>query len=84
MFGNRGIWHRGWKAVTEHGPISGMGIFEKDRWQLFHSDVDRLKRTTWRRGIPRRCDWSALWFAGGEANNVLPLNDLRRRPPRTS
>ena len=23
MFGNRGIWHEGWKAVTEHGPISG-------------------------------------------------------------
>ena len=24
MFGNRGIWHEGWKAVTEHGPIIGL------------------------------------------------------------
>ena len=28
MFGMRGIWHKGWKAVTEHGPISGMSNFE--------------------------------------------------------
>ena len=41
MFGMRGIWHKGWKAVTEHGPISGMSHFGDDRWQLFHTDVDR-------------------------------------------
>ena len=23
MLGNRGIWHDGWKAVTEHGPMAG-------------------------------------------------------------
>ena len=22
MFGHRAIWHQGWKAVTEHGPMS--------------------------------------------------------------
>ena len=41
MFGNRGVWHKGWKAVTEHGPGSGISNFENDRWQLFHTDVDR-------------------------------------------
>ena len=46
MFGNRGIWHDGWKAVTEHGPVSGMSNFEKDRWQLFHTDEDRSEPTT--------------------------------------
>jgi arylsulfatase A-like enzyme len=41
MFGARGIWHNGWKAVTVHGPTSGMSNFDQDRWQLFHTDVDR-------------------------------------------
>lgn len=45
MFGQRGIWHDGWKAVTEHGPISGIGDFENDRWQLFHTDIDRSEST---------------------------------------
>jgi arylsulfatase A-like enzyme len=27
MFGSRGIWHQGWKAVTVHGPTSGMSNF---------------------------------------------------------
>ena len=41
MLGQRGIWHQGWKAVAKHGPISGMSNFDKDRWQLFHTDEDR-------------------------------------------
>ena len=41
MLGTRGIWHEGWKAVTEHGPFTGLGHFDTERWQLFHTDVDR-------------------------------------------
>ena len=29
MLGNRGIWHDGWKAVTEHGPMAGIGKFDE-------------------------------------------------------
>ena len=43
MLGTRGIWHEGWKAVAEHGPTSGIGHFDQDRWQLFHTDVDRAE-----------------------------------------
>jgi len=39
MLGNRGIWHDGWKAVTEHGPTAGTRGFENDRWRLFHTDA---------------------------------------------
>ena len=40
--GTRGIWHKGWKAVTEHGPVPlGRGKFDEDRWQLFHAVEDR-------------------------------------------
>lgn len=31
MFGSRGIWHQGWKAVTVHGPGNGRGAFENDQ-----------------------------------------------------
>ena len=43
MLGTRGIWHEGWKAVAVHGPTSGIGHFDEDRWQLFHTDDDRAE-----------------------------------------
>jgi arylsulfatase len=77
MFGNRGIWHEGWKAVTEHGPISGIGNFEKDRWQLFHTDVDRAEAHDLAEENPAKLEeLKALWMSEAKANSVLPLNDL--------
>lgn len=77
MFGNRGIWHEGWKAVTEHGPISGIGDFEKDRWQLFHTEVDRSEAHDLAAEHPEKLEeLKALWLTEAKANNVLPLNDL--------
>ena len=44
MFGQRGIWHKGWKAVTEHGPMtSAWATSRRTRWQLFHTDEDRAE-----------------------------------------
>jgi len=37
MFGHRGIWHQGWKAVAYHPPGTP---FEADKWELFHLDRD--------------------------------------------
>jgi arylsulfatase A-like enzyme len=78
MFGSRGIWHDGWKAVTEHGPVSGMSNFENDTWQLFHTDEDRSEAHDLAEQHPEKVDeLKALWMAEAEANNVLPLNDLQ-------
>ena len=41
MLGSRSIWHDGWKAVTTHPTLSGWGNFDKDTWELYHTDVDR-------------------------------------------
>ena len=41
MLSTRGLWHNGWKVSTEHGPMIAKGEFDEDRWQLFHTDVDR-------------------------------------------
>ncbi len=77
MFGNRAIWHNGWKAVTEHGPITGIGHFDKDKWQLFHTDVDRSEAHDLADEQPEKLqELIALWFEEAKANNVLPLNDL--------
>jgi arylsulfatase A-like enzyme len=32
MLGSRGIWHDGWKAVTNHATISGWSHFGEDDW----------------------------------------------------
>jgi arylsulfatase len=77
MLGSRGIWHKGWKAVTEHGPISGIGNFENDRWQLFHTDEDRSEAHDLAEAHPDKVEeLKALWLEEAKKNNVLPLNDM--------
>jgi hypothetical protein len=77
MVGNRGIWHKGWKAVTEHGPISSLGKFDQDRWQLFHTDEDRSEAHDVADQHPDKVEeLKALWLEEARKNNVLPLNDM--------
>jgi len=77
MLGQRGIWHQGWKAVAEHGPISGMSKFDQDRWQLFHTDEDRSEANDLAEQQPEKVrELVALWFEEAEKNHVLPLNDM--------
>lgn len=78
MLGNRGIWHEGWKAVAEHGPMAGTSGFDGDRWQLFHTDVDRSEAHDLADEHPEKVEeLVALWFEEAKANKVLPLNDLQ-------
>jgi arylsulfatase len=77
MLGTRGIWHQGWKEVAEHGPFLGKGKFDEDRWQLFHTDVDRSEAHDLADENPRKVkELVDLWFQEAEQNNVLPLSDL--------
>lgn len=78
MFGSRAIWHQGWKAVTVHGPTSGMSHFDRDRWELFHTDVDRSESRDLADAHPEKLrELVDLWFTEARANNVLPLNDMQ-------
>ncbi|TFV98038.1 arylsulfatase [Leifsonia flava] len=78
MLGSRGIWHEGWKAVAEHGPMAGMSGFENDTWQLFHTDVDRAEAHDLAAEHPEKLEeLKALWLEEAKANDVLPLNDLQ-------
>lgn len=77
MLSTRGIWHKGWKAATEHGPMIDTGNFEKDRWQLFHTDEDRSEARDLAAQYPEKVkELADLWLAEAKKNNVLPLNDL--------
>jgi arylsulfatase len=77
MFGNRGLWHKGWKAVTEHGPIRGLSNFDKDTWQLFHTDEDLSEMHDLAAEHPEKVEELVkIWFEEAEKNHVLPLNDL--------
>jgi arylsulfatase len=78
MLGTRGIWHKGWKAATEHGPLpSNIGNFEKDRWQLFNTDADRSEAVDLADKHPEKVkELSDLWLEQANKYKVLPLNDL--------
>jgi arylsulfatase len=78
MVGTRGIWHKGWKASTEHGPIPiNLGKFDKDRWQLFNTDEDRAEAKDLAAKHPEKVkELAELWLAEAKKYNVLPLNDL--------
>ena len=78
MLGTRGIWEGGWKAVTVHGPTSGIGHFDQDVWQLFHTDEDRSEAHDLADQEPERLQQLiAAWFEEAEKFQVLPLDDRR-------
>ncbi len=77
MFEQRGLWHEGWKVVSEHGPMSAMSNFEQDRCQLFHTDQDRAEAHDLAAQYSDRVrELVALWMEEARTNNVLPLNDM--------
>ena len=76
MLSTRGLWHNGWKVSTEHGPMINRGAFDDDRWQLFHTDVDRSEAHDLAAEHPEKVkELSEMWLAEARRNNVLPLND---------
>ncbi|WP_374575898.1 arylsulfatase [Phenylobacterium sp.] len=73
MFGHRGLWKDGWKAVAFHPPSSS---FEDDKWELFHLDADFSETNDLAGAEPERL--KALvdeWWKQAEACQVLPLDD---------
>ena len=73
MFGHRGIWHQGWKAVAFHPPGTP---FENDKWELFHLDRDFSETDDLAATEPQRlAELTKLWWSEAEKHNVLPLDD---------
>ncbi|RED32029.1 arylsulfatase [Rhodopseudomonas thermotolerans] len=73
MFGHRGIWHQGWKAVAYHPPGKP---FDDDKWELFHLDRDFSEAHDLAEAEPARlAELIEMWWAAAERHQVLPLDD---------
>jgi arylsulfatase A-like enzyme len=76
MFGHRGLWHAGWKAVAFHPPGTP---YEHDQWELFHLDEDFSETHDLAATYPEKlAALVKLWWEEAEKHNVLPLDDRFR------
>ncbi|MEW6642436.1 MAG: arylsulfatase [Pseudomonadota bacterium] len=73
MFGHRGLWQDGWKAVAYHPPGTP---FDGDKWELFHLDHDFSEVDDLAEAEPERlAAMIRTWWSEAEKHNVLPLDD---------
>jgi arylsulfatase len=80
MIGNRGIYHRGWTAVTKHRTpwiITGHGVaFEDDAWELYDTANDWTQARDLSRQRPEKLhELQRLFLIEAARYNVLPLDD---------
>jgi arylsulfatase A-like enzyme len=77
MSGTRGIWEDGWKAASLHAPCpSDQGHFDKDQWELYHTDVDRSESKDLAKEYPDKLQaLIKAWYEEADKNMVLPLDD---------
>ena len=82
MFGNRGIYHRGWSAVTKHRTPWKLAIgtktvpFEEDLWELYDGSTDYSQANDLAGEQPDKLhELRELWLAEARKYNVLPLDD---------
>ncbi|HSD01044.1 MAG TPA: hypothetical protein VLB81_01640, partial [Gaiellales bacterium] len=81
MFGNRGIYHKGWTAVTRHKtPWMLVGeqapAFDDDVWELYDTGVDWTQFEDLSAQEPERLhELQRLFLIEAARNNVLPLDD---------
>ncbi len=81
MFGNRGIYHRGWSAVTKHKTPwlildPHVGPFDADVWELYDGSSDFSQARNLAADDPQRlADLQRLWLIEATKYNVLPLDD---------
>jgi arylsulfatase len=82
MFGNRGIYHRGWSAVTKHKTPwlivdPSMRSFEDDVWELYDgAGGDFSQARDLAAEQPERlAHLQRLWLIEAVKHDVLPLDD---------
>jgi arylsulfatase len=81
MFGNRGIYHNGWTAVTRHKtPWLLIGektpAFDDDVWELYDTGKDWTQANDVSKQMPEKLhELQRLWLIEAIRYNVLPLDD---------
>jgi arylsulfatase len=75
MYGHRGIWADGWKAVAFHPPGRP---FDEDQWELYHLENDFSECRNLAGEKPEKLkEMIDLWWAQAECYGALPLDDRR-------
>ncbi len=81
MFGNRGIYHKGWSAVTKHKTpwvmVGGeMPAFDDDLWELYDGSVDYSQAHDLAAEQPEMlAKLQRLWLIEAVKYNVVPMDD---------
>jgi arylsulfatase A-like enzyme len=81
MFGNRGIYHRGWSAVTKHRTpwvmVGGaVPAFDDDVWELYDGKSDYSQARNLAAEQPEMlAKLQRLWLIEATKYNVLPMDD---------
>jgi arylsulfatase len=78
MFGNRGIYHKGWTAVTRHG-VPWIGAykrtFDEDIWELYDTNTDWTQSKDLAKEHPEKLHaLQRLFLIEATKYNVLPLD----------
>jgi arylsulfatase len=81
MFGNRGIYHKGWTAVTKHGtPWILIGRktvpLDDDVWELYDTSKDWSQARNLAKEMPEKLhELQRLWLIEATRYKVLPIDD---------
>jgi arylsulfatase len=79
MFCNRGIYHKGWTAVTRHG-VPWLGAykrgFDEDVWELYDTNADWTQARDLAKENPQKlAELQRLFLIEATKYSVLPLDD---------
>jgi len=82
MFCNRGIYHKGWTAVTRHSTPWDMSkslpAFDDDVWELYDTNKDWSQSKDLAKENPEKLrELQRLWLIEATKYSVLPLDDRR-------
>jgi len=81
MVGNRGIYHKGWTAVTRHRTpwqpgIVALPAFDDDNWELYDTTKDWTQaRDLSKEDHNKLKELQRLWLIEAVKYNVVPLDD---------
>jgi arylsulfatase len=81
MFGNRGVYYKGWSAVTKHRTPWEMAqgalvAFDDDVWELYDGSRDWSQAHDLAREMPSKLhELQRLWLIEAVRYGVLPIDD---------
>ena len=78
MFGNRGIYHQGWTAVTKHKTpwkTDPPPPFDDDIWELYGPDDWTQAHNLADKNPAKLAELQRLWLIEAVKYNVVPLDD---------